>query len=367
MPPLIYGLIALLGQLRFRKRFMDAIPMAAILILCWNAVDAPDNGSYLQAYNNLEREKYYRGFGVGFKFLINVFRGLGFDYRFFKLVIVLSILVITEIVLIYLTANSWLVWSYYLVFPALYTYIQIRNALALAIVAMGLAIMVKRVKYGELYCALCIVVACTIHTTCVLFMVIPILFLLRERVVAMVSGAIAVLGFITMPFLPNLAVLMFPQKKINYYMIDNAADPFDRVLITVTVLLNIAVLLYIRWRSTENSPEDNAIFRIALAFLSLLPVLVYNKDFLRFDRTIVLFVYIAMANYFARFEQQLEVQSQQGSLEAASLSTVDRERRRYWVERLCAVLMPVFLFMYLVFPVIRKVPLEVFGTLLILK
>lgn len=367
MPPVIYGLIALFGQFRFRKRFMDVIPMLAVLMLCWNAIDAPDNDSYMKAYNNLEREKYYRGFGIGFKLVINVFRSLGFNYRFFKLFIVLITLVITEIVLIYLTADSWLVWSYYLVFPALYTYIQIRNALALSIVAAGLAVIVKHVKYGELYCMLCIAVAYTIHSTCVLFFVIPVLSMFAERTVAIVASVIAVLNFLTMPVLPQFAALLFSQKKVNYYMIDNAADPLDRVLITVTVLLNIAVLLYIRWRSAEHTPEFDAVFKISLAFLSLLPVLMYNKDFLRLDRVIVLFVYIAMANYFVRFEQRIEMQSRRIEAESSLCVVVRHERMRYWAERFSAMLVPVYLFMYLVFPAIRQLPAEVFGSPLLLS
>lgn len=366
MPPILYGIIALLGQFKCRRRFADAIPITAILMLCWNAVDAPDNSSYRSAYENLEHEKYYRGFGIGFKFLINVSRHLEFDYRLFKLILVLITLLLTELVLIQLTENSWLVWSYYLIFPAIYTYIQIRNAFALAIVAVGLMFLVKHVKYREVYCVLLIVVACTIHSTCVLFLVIPLLFLLNERVVAIISGVVALLGFATMGVLPKLAGFVFPQKKIDFYMVDNAADPFDRVFIAITVLLNIGVLLYIHWRSEKDSIELDATLKISLAFLCLLPVLVYNKDFLRLDRVIALFMYVAMANYFMQYEQRLTDELPAPEAEGNTIATSGRMRIRYWGERFVAVLIPAYLFLYLVFPSITRLLPQVFGPFLML-
>ena len=213
---------------------------------------------------------------------------------------------------------------------------------------------------------LLIVVACTIHSTCVLFLVIPLLFLLNERVVAIISGVVALLGFATMGVLPKLAGFVFPQKKIDFYMVDNAADPFDRVFIAITVLLNIGVLLYIHWRSEKDSIELDATLKISLAFLCLLPVLVYNKDFLRLDRVIALFMYVAMANYFMQYEQRLTNELPAPEAEGDTIATSGRMRIRYWGERFVAVLIPAYLFLYLVFPSITRLLPEVFGPFLML-
>ncbi len=371
MPPFAYTFVTLLGQVVRRSRFWDVIPISALLVLTCNATEVPDNGSYREAYLFGSGAKYYRGFGYTFKALIQLCKVLGFNYGAFKLLVMFIILALTELVFLWFAKNTMLVWSYYLIFPGVLTYIQIRQTLALAFVGVGLAVLLRKGMRGIPVSIVLIAVACTIHSTCVVFLVFPLMFVLKERALVLCAGICAVAGLLATNIMPRIALHFFSAKKVAAYM--GADIPgVERLGIAYVVLANVLIVLYVRSRVAEArqrwgrdleliSGQDGApvlwqrdfaaldgTYRLAITLVALLPLLLFNSDFLRFDRAVVIFVYIVAANYFTV------------CMSSRCLELHPRYNRAL-LEKTAMFLFVTSLFVFLIYRAIRLLIPEVFG------
>lgn len=300
MSPGLYYLVSFFCQFKRRSRLFDVLPMAVILFVNYKATNAPDYDDYRIAYNLKDDYYFFQSFGPGFKALVYLGNALSVDYQLFRFIVVLTTLVLMETALVQLTDDSLLVWSYTLIFPGMLLFIQIRQSLALAIVLVSFLPLVKDSRFGVLWSLLLLVVASLMHSTCVVFLVIPILFLINARFILMLGCVAATAGLVFSNALTGLASKFFSEDKTQNYMVTRSNDLTIRLVTIAAITMNIIIVYYIKMNLDRTSILINNIFKIVSAFLVLAPLLVINRDFMRFDRAIIILVYAAISVYITQ-------------------------------------------------------------------
>lgn len=301
MNPVLYFLTSLLCQFRLRHRFFDVIPILVLVYLTWNSQNAADYQQYQMAYYYQEEIPFYQSFAPGFRILVLAGNALGLNFRIFKCLVILLSLILTEIAIAKIINNTLIVWSYFLFYPGLISLIQIRQTLALSIVTLALSLLVRRPKHWLVGSLLLIILGVMFHTTCLIFIILPFLCLLRERILLIVAGAIMVLGFLLRNLIPEIASTFFREDKVSAYFSTDTITLYTQLVIVLVIIANAAITYYARMALPSLNVDQRTttycsnMFQVSVAFCTFTPVLVTGIDFMRIDRAIILLPYMAIA------------------------------------------------------------------------
>lgn len=259
------------------------------------------NGDYL-AYKAI-----YEGFvryplEPGFKFLLDLFYGVGFSYQSFLLLLgLVSFLLVGSTVKKYV-GNLSLIIAVYLMGPVAMDVVVVRSTFAMAIVIFALQFLIqgKRLKYGIL-----VVVASFIHVSALVFM-LPLLLRIKIRNVI----SIRLLVLIVLLVLGLMPVLGGPVIRLTFDWINamgirniGAYRPaynngYGSLLYFVLWVCNIVSVLHAkkRFRITRNGNERgeeiatliDTLIILNIATAIFVPLSGFNSNYYRFLKNMVL-------------------------------------------------------------------------------
>lgn len=136
-------LVIILLSSFFSKKNLDIlfVPIAFVYmaILMGGNTFNPDSEIYSNMYfnNNFTKD-------IGFGFLINIFKSIGFNYLEFKLIISIIGLLIISISLFGLVKNKMFFYVLYFIYPFMFDVVQVRNFLCMAFLIAGFRCLISR-------------------------------------------------------------------------------------------------------------------------------------------------------------------------------------------------------------------------------
>ena len=163
---------------RYRKRIkiINLATMGFAVYFLSQVKDTPDINNYIYAY-------YREGYtfkDVGFKTVCNFFKGLGLDYYQFQTVYFLITICIIVYALLRLSEKRTLIYILYILFPFLYSAIQIRNFFVLGMITLGFSLSATTKKpIKTVSWIVCVLIASTQHVLALGFL--PFAFLIDKK------------------------------------------------------------------------------------------------------------------------------------------------------------------------------------------
>ena len=144
----------------------------------WNTYNG-DYEAYEQMYILTERNVFFP-IEPGYRLLMEISNELGLDYRQFLIFISFVSLALISLVIILLSsypAFNILIYFWFF-FPL--DYVLIRNTLAFFIVALGIVLILRDIKYKYLYFITLVLISTSIHLTCIFYLSFLGIFLFKK-------------------------------------------------------------------------------------------------------------------------------------------------------------------------------------------
>jgi len=308
-----YLLTVLLGQTRVGGRWFDLIPIALITWIAAHSQMDADAEQYRSAYEGLDSYFLFPDYGVGFQTLMRIGNGLSIDFDTFKTVLIFAVLAIYECVLLRLTKDSATVWSLLMVYPMLVSIVQLRQTLGLAFVVIALAFLVARGIRGIPWFIVFVLIATSMHVTCVLYVVMVFCFLGSVRTLTILCTIITLIGTILGSTIFSAVEHLIPSNKVAYFYNEHISL-YTKAALIALVVLNV-VIMHMVCRFVERSNvatqrtvrEMRVIYRICTLFMCYMPLIIEGTDFMRLDRAILVFVFIGISVGLATSQTKLAV------------------------------------------------------------
>lgn len=284
------------------KRNIIAYSSIILLVfLTFNAININDFSDYEYIYNNNNLIGAERT-SSGWAYLSNIGLKFGLTYQQFKCVIAIICFVLIMITIHYfLRKNYNLIWSLYLIYPALMDIIQIRFFLAISIMIFSMIFLSQRNIKSFIIFTLLFISAVTIHTSVAFYIVlffIPLLNKYKRIVVFLIVSITAIL----IPLRSMVTALLnrYINDKERLYL--QMPISLFRVLLFTVIIIAFVLLSYcvtesIRPEIKISNKERNLLVltnNINLCMLLLIPILPIAFNFIRIQRISWIFTYMSL-------------------------------------------------------------------------
>lgn len=311
MQYLILGTLIILGLLFPKSKSVSAGLLFIVWILfAFNRGNA-DYNNYMIWYQTAQLGTSI--FGViegGYNILMIFFRDyLNLSYEGFRLIFSSMALILMYASITHYTKNRAFVMALFSIFPLLISIVQMRNFFAFTIVFWGLRYLDQDNVAGILkYCA-CVLVATTIHTSCI-FYFLAILSKLDAKKLIMAVAIWCATGS-SLIFRIGAEFIEFSEKYTKYfsYRTSVLTQIFTLVFLGGIVVFSYVSAKYAKEYVAKQSQQGvsisdyvkrscrfvDIIYKVSIIGFAAWPLIVLNGEFMRIPRYILLLSYTSFS------------------------------------------------------------------------
>lgn len=276
-----------------------------MLLLSFMATDAPDYLNYENVYNHIAAGYFYTDTGTGWYYLCLIFSKIGMSFRVFKTLIIFLSFIFLSISLKknVKSDNRNNFWMLYLIFPLLLDCIQFRFLLAVSILLFSYQFWNSYKFKDILLSILFILIASSIHSTCYFFLLIYLLLSLIPKnvkfsnvFVIYFSIILSIVIFINKSFIIHFLELFVNQERVERYLLSGTSAGLLNIFINfILMLISYKVVSYIAHK--KPSDEINFVKKMNVLSFLLLPLMIYDTNFIRLFRVIwILDIFVYLNN-----------------------------------------------------------------------
>lgn len=298
----------------------------------YNGTDVADFAAYQTVYKYIQAGNVYLDTGWGWYYICLFFGKLGLSYAAVK-----TILFFISALLIKYTIDSYvknkyskaMIWSLFLIFPALLDGIQIRFFVAEGIVLFAMPWLTTERKTDRIKYAVLVLMAMSVHSSAafyLLFLFAPLTKYVKREILAITIFASGIL------YLGKQSILRFAARFINanrierYFMSSDGVGLFGVIAYTTTIVVFIILMRKAAFWASENNVEIRIKKFFALAeqlsvlALLILPLTTFDTNFFRIQRPFWLILYLEGAVMLENGERTLELMGKK--IRAKSIYTI---------------------------------------------
>lgn len=266
------------------------------------------------SYNNYDFYNYYtlykssanaisdRNAEIGFKILFYLFNQIGLKFYQARLLIsVVGYLLIISTIKKY-TNNINYVLLLYLFYPFINDVIQIRNFLAVSIFIFSTRFLIEKPKLYVFKYSLFLLIASLFHISIIYYFLI-LVFLKMNKKQTLYTLFIIMPIFITLSYTDlykNLILFLFDNEKLFYYLSRKSTIGFIPISIMFIFRYIVFIIFYKEAINQVNNFDNiyykkniyDIIFKMNMAAFLIFPLLVYNYNFIRLYRNILILNYV---------------------------------------------------------------------------
>ena len=305
----IFVLVVLIGiSICPKAKLFEYVPLLFMCIAMSFSQNVPDFENYERVYNYISGGAVYIDTGVGWYYLCKIGCNVGLNYRQFTIVIyVLSFLLMNSTAKCYVHnyRNRIIIWSIYLLFPALLDAVQIRFFLAQAIVVFGFRFLSeKKIRGYIIYAVLCLLAA-SVHTSSVFYLVFllgPILHKIQKYLVGMVVFATIFMIFGRNIIYQIASIFVNGLRIERYFQSVDAVGPFGFIAYTATLVLFWQIAKYcvgkknVITNKTITLEISELYYQMSILIWMIIPLTLFDTNFFRIQRPMWLMLYVLLAN-----------------------------------------------------------------------
>lgn len=268
------------------------------ILFGWN-YDNADYHNYESIYEAIELNGSYPAVEPGFEALSKFFIYLDFNYDIFLIFYSLIGLFLIGSTIHKFTPNYNVVWFLYFIFPFMLDVVQIRNFMSMSIVVFSFRYLINDNKLNIFKFLICIIVASLFHTSSLFY----ILFLLVRFSIKKIVY-ICLVSSVFLQFLirsnSELMSSFFYSNKLEHYLVGQTST-VGIFFFLVYLLFNLIIVVYIKKISINfddlfyKKPIFEKILKINIIILVSYNLLIFDADFIRLQRNIMILNYIALS------------------------------------------------------------------------
>lgn len=289
---------------------LRTIGYSFILAFMWilfalNTVNVDMDG-YRRIYEFCESSKHYSGVEIGFTFLMNVSNRLGFTYAQFWGIVATFILFVISWFIERYAINKIYVVLLFLLYPYIVDITVIRNFIAMAIVLWAIHFLIKEeigkrdiVKY-----IVSVFVASLFHRIALVYLLLIMIKFEYSKLKYYINILILIESVFIFVFTDIFKVLERFIPKLSVYLESGLQGTkfYTKIFLFLYLVLMIAFEKYVFLHPTKFKNNEHAIFnKQALKILRVtdlfIPICVFEMDFYRIPRNMLLIFYIVMCNH----------------------------------------------------------------------
>ena len=316
MTYLFAALILLTGILIYNNKVLSTLFIIILIVwggtVCYNA----DYFLYEFDYNNYNILKISEPF---FRLILKTFNDLGFSYSQFRFIIIMLMILSYFFVVKKLTPNTTNVIMLYTIFPFCINITQLRFAMALPFLYVGIYLLLKnkeRNLKNIIGYVLCIILGGLIHTSIFLFILflIPIIFKKNWKKILIVLLVISILFVFTSSVLSIVGNNLI-TKKINF-VLKRSTEGTNGVIRThlgTFVKCSIWLAIYFviheymkrkiyKYMNERDKFIDDSIFKFNICSIVFLPWIFYVTDLCRLYEATLLINYVSLSFFYSYYK-----------------------------------------------------------------
>lgn len=261
--------------------------------------DNADYQNYNAIYDFIKNNGSYSAVESGFEIICILFIKLGFDYQNFLVVYSFIGLLLVQSTVRKLTKNHNVVWLLYFVFPFLLDVVQIRNFMSMSIIVFAIRFLLEKKHLNIFKFIVLVLLASTFHVSS-LFYLLLLLTKFSSKTIAYLTIVISLI--IQLVLKTNSAILMYflNINKLETYL--SSSTSFIGVLFfLIYLIINLIFLILVQKAATNFQLEKNKIkvinliLKINIIMLISYNFLIYDADFIRLQRNLLILNYVAFS------------------------------------------------------------------------
>lgn len=194
-----------------------------------------------------------------------------------------------------------LVGALFLIYPIIENIIQKRNFFASIFILLAFYLLINKNEHYQIKSFILILIASLIHQTSYFYFILWFLQQLDIKKIKKIIVILVPISFLLIPFIPKIALLIFPASKVKLYFYDLKLDLFDSICwIILHILFVFLISLFhknIIYTDEKNKLVGTEIYKMNIVSLLILPFYYYEATFIRIYRNLMLFNYVLVSNY----------------------------------------------------------------------
>ncbi|MGX7235595.1 EpsG family protein [Enterococcus italicus] len=256
------------------------------------------------------RTSSYDTSDYGFRFLMKLFSSLNPNFSLFLAILFLVIVMVWIISFKLVTGSqknnkSLIFIPLFSMYPFVYDLTQIRYFLAYTLVLLAVSILISKIKYRKYIYVFIVILASTIHNSSILFVLLPILTYIPEKIIRKTIFIFAPILFFLRNKLVHLSILnALLSGKQHYLTLEKQVSLFSSLFISIALIGQV----YLLYQASKNSDfkyiDLNLLKKINLVWLIFIPFLFINLDVERLFRPLYLINWFII---FSSFDRRITV------------------------------------------------------------
>lgn len=304
---MIFVLLIFIGMyVKNKPQHYDLVILAFLCIITYFATNKPDFEAYASVYNHIAAGNLYDDTGIGWYYLCLAGSKLNLTYKVFEIIVLMiSFLLIRRTVNYYILSNkeSAMVWSLFLIYPALLDCTQIRFFIAEAIIIWALPFLIEKSKKGIAIYIISVFIAFTIHSSAILYLIF-LMALVFEKLRKVTVGLIVIASLIAIlgksQLIKIASIFLNNLRLTRYFYSGNGVGKFGIVAYIATLILIYCIAkncFYVSQniKSVRLKKYYAFFFQASILICLVLPLASFDTNFFRIQRPFWLLMYIAIA------------------------------------------------------------------------
>lgn len=302
----VYIILIFVGLFAEKKwRHYDFVIIAFLFLITYLSTSRADYESYEQVYNWIGAGNFYLDTGYGWYYLCLLGNKLHMTYRLFAAVLLICSLLMVRRTVNYYIKNfneSALIWSLYLLYPALLDGIQTRFLIAQAMMIFVLPCLAKRNLKNFIIYTVTVLLAFFVHSACLFYLIFLLIYFFERIKKALIYIVILGTGFtlVAKNQIITLAAMIINNVRIERYLYSsNGVGIYGFIAYVATLILIYAVAEQCRKMSMRTERKElialaNLFYQVAVLSCILLPLSTFDTNIFRLQRPVWMIMYITL-------------------------------------------------------------------------
>lgn len=318
MQYLLFAILIIWGFIQ-KKSKLYTLAIITFLCIIMGLNNHHLNNSF---YYNMDFENYYtlyqdsvvgissRNIDIGFKWLMYISNLLGMTYNQFRLIIsIVGYLLIINTLNRYVKFKNYIL-MLYLIYPFINDAIQIRNFLSISIVIFVFRYLIDDSKRGGIKYLIGIIAASFIHKVSIIYLTFLFLkyFNIKKfKIIAIYTSCILTILAYT-DIYPSIIRIFTSEVRILDYFTRRTTDGMIVVVAVFLLFYGVFKIMYnecfrnidkaeVLFKNKEVYEKFlDLIYKINIMMFFIIPLMVYNFNFIRIYRNILVLNYIIYVN-----------------------------------------------------------------------
>jgi hypothetical protein len=253
-------------------------------------------------------------FAWGYTLFAIISKSLTLSYQQFFGILFLLSLIIIGVTAQKISAHPLIFIIGYFLYPFYFDVVQIRYAVAQAIVLYSLTYLAKRRTSDIVKFTVCIVLAASFHIACLVFIILLLAMINKPGRILAISCGIAALLSLFLHFAPNINTIFISATDTDE---SDVGTPIMRLLMFGTMICAIMISAYfLRQKncSVDTSQSNSVLLCCVYTYVILLTLLLIDAQFYRLLRTgLVISTLVALQKYNTDEARSQEVNHDHGA------------------------------------------------------